>query len=201
MAAALSRPTRGSEREPIPQALANAVMLGDQFVLWQSPYGSTDPVKCPYRTVGLFETYNVHCNTPAARALYRLYEFTAVENYKVAADRYATFLMNVIHNPLAPYTNRLTLNGKVHNLFSPAFLYGRGLWCYELFGRHNPREDAFELKAYAIYRWLDVHRRPESCFGVGYPCGKMPDCQFSCDLAELGGGLVRFYEIPITSRY
>jgi hypothetical protein len=185
-------------REINPQALRNAIDFGDQFVLWQSPYGSTDPVKCPYRShwiADYFEPYNLHCNTPAARALYQLYECTGVEDYKVAADRYATFVMNVIHDPLTPYTNRLTLNGKVHDLFSPAFLYGRALECYEMFCRHNPREDAFELKAYAIYRWLHVHRRSEGYFGVGYGVGKMPDWQDACDLAELGGGLMRFYEI------
>jgi hypothetical protein len=197
LAAALPGPTGGSDRDAIPQALRNAVVLGDRFVLWQSPYGSTDLVMCPYRTqtAGFFESYNTHPLAPAARALYGLYEFTGVEDYKVAADRYATFLMNVIHDPLTPYTNSMTMNGQVHDLFSSAWHYGKALWCYELFCRHNPREDAFELKAYAIYRWLQVHRRPEGYFGVGYPCGKIPDCQFSCDLAEVGNGLVSFYEV------
>ena len=184
----------------VSQAMRNALWLGDEFVLWQSPYGSTDPVKCPYRShwlavTGFFEPYNLHPITPAAQALYRLYEFTGVENYKVAADRYATFLMNVVHDPLTPYTNLMTLNGERHDLFSSSWQYGKALWCYELFCRHNPREDAFELKAYAIYRWLQVHRRPEGYFGVGYPCGKMPDCQDACDLAEVGNGLVSFFEV------
>src|SRR5262249_50795164 len=51
------------------------------------------------------------------------------------------------------------------------------------------------LKAYAIYRWLQKHRRPDSYFGVGYPLGKFPDAQNSCDLGEVGNGLMGFYRV------
>jgi hypothetical protein len=187
---------RLSGREGDSQALRNAVDFGDQFVLWQSPYGSADPVKCPYRPpTDSYQGGLLQSIEPAARALYRLYECTNVEDYKVAADRYATFFMNVIHDPLTPYVNTITLDGKTKSLFCVAWEYGVALWCYQLFRLHNHREDPFELKAYAIYRWLQVHRRPEGYFGVGYPCGKFPDCQFTSDLSEVGIGLVRFYEV------
>jgi hypothetical protein len=130
-----------------------------------------------------------------ARALYRLFECTGVEDYKVAADRYATFLMNVVDDPPTPYVNKITLNGEVRFPYTQAWVYGEGLWCYQLVHIHNRSEDPFELKAYAIYRWLQVHRRPDSYFGVGYPCGKASDCQLSSDLSEVGIGLVSFYEV------
>jgi len=174
------------------QGLPNSIWLGDQFVLWQSSCGTVDPVKCPYWAV---DSYNLQEYAPVTRALYRLYNFTGRDRYKAAADRFATFLMNVSHDPLVPYVTTITLDGRTRWLFCSAWMYGKALWCYELFCRHNPREDAFELKAHAVYRWLQVHRRPEGYFGVGYPCGKMPDCQFSCDLAEVGNGLVSFYEV------
>jgi hypothetical protein len=130
------------------------------------------------------------------RALYRLYDATGVSDYKVAADRYAVFLMNTLNSPYEPYTSKIMLDGKQRNLFSSSWMYGKALSpCYEWFCLHNPREDAFELKALAIHGWLQKHRRPDSYFGVGYPQGKIPDAQFSCDLGEVGSGLVGYYLI------
>ena len=128
--------------------------------------------------------------------LCRLYRDTGVTDYKAAADRYATFMINTLHEPLPPYDNKMMLNGNERQLLAASFLYGKGLSpCYEWFRLYNPREDAYELKAYTLHRWLQIHRRPDSYFGVGYPCDTQPDCQFSCDLAELGYGLMGFYEV------
>lgn len=41
---------------------------------------------------------------------------------------------------------------------------------------------------------MQKHRRDEGYFGVGCPIGKNPDAQFSCDLGEVGSGLVEFYQ-------
>ena len=47
-----------------------------------------------------------------------------------------------------------------------------------------------------LYRWLQQHRREDSYFGVGYPAPNVsPDCQNSCDLGEVGYGLMGYYEI------
>lgn len=174
--------------------LPGAVALGNRFVLWQSPSGAPDPVKCPYRSGGKFTASHLHGAGPAVRALYRLYDETGLDDYKHAADRYAVFLMNAVHDPLTPYTNILEIDGRRRVLLSSAWMYGKALSpCYEWFCRNNPGEDAFELKAYALYRWLQRHRRDDSYFGVGYPVGDQPDAQFSCDLGEVGSGLVGFY--------
>lgn len=168
--------------------------LADAFVVWQSPYGSADPVKCPYRTPGPFNAYHLHPNAPAARALYRIYRCTGEMRYKAAADRYATFLMSVVQEPLESYTQSVVLNGMARNLFTAAWMYGKALSpCYEQFRLYNPREDGYELKAHAVYRWLQRHRRADSYFGVGYPATTAPDAQFASDLAEVGNGLVGFY--------
>lgn len=186
-------PTETSSEE---QALRNAAALGDRFLVWQSPYGGPDPVKCPYRTPGLFNAYHLHPCGPAARALYRLARHTGVNDYKRAADGYAVFLINAIHDPVTPYVNKIELNGTERNLLSSAWMFGKALSpCYEWFCLENPREDAWELKSYAIYRWLQRHRRADSYFGVGYPTGRAPDAQFSCDLGEVGTGLMGFYAI------
>jgi hypothetical protein len=178
------------------QSLRNAVEIGNRLVVWQGPYGGPDPVKCPYRTPGKFSAYSLHGVGPSCRALYRLFDATGVPDYKVAADRYATFLMNTLHEPPPKDVKRLTINGVERVPLSSAWMFGKALSpCYEWFVTHNPREDAYELKAHALYRWLQRHRNPESYFGVGYPCNKYPDAQFSCDLGEVGGGLVGFYNV------
>ncbi|MBV9082908.1 MAG: hypothetical protein JOZ62_09545 [Acidobacteriaceae bacterium] len=191
----LPRQRPGSSAQPF---LRNAAELGDKFVLWQSSYGGTDLVKCPYRTPGPFNAYHLHPCGPVSRALYLLHRETGVEAYKSAADRYATYLMNCIHDPVTPYRNTTTLDGKERTLLSSAWMYGKALSPpFEYFRLANPKEDAYDLKAYAIYRWLQRHRRPDSYFGVGYPWGRNSgqDAQFSCDLGEVGEGLIGFYEI------
>ena len=186
---------------PLPAAadklsLRNAVDLGNRLVLWQSPYGGPDPVKCPYRSPHPFTAYMLHGVGPSCRALYRLYGATGVSDYKVAADRYATFFLTTLHDPLPPESLPLKIDGAPRVPLSSAWMFGKALSpCYEWFVRNNPHEDAYELKAYAIYRWLQRYRHPESYFGVGYPCGEFADAQFSCDLGEVGSGLVGFYNV------
>ena len=55
-------------------------------------------------------------------------------------------------------------------------------------------EDLLNLKAEFIYRWVQRHRRDDSYFGVGYANGKYEDAQFSCDLGEVGMGLIGFHK-------
>jgi hypothetical protein len=178
-----------------PQNVRNAVEFGNRFVLWQSAYGGADPVKCPYRTPGETAT-QIQGLGPPTRALYKLYQATGAGLYKEAADRYATFLMNTVRDPETPYTNRFTVGGRSRHALSSAWMYGKALSpCFEWFSLTNPDEDAFQQKGYALYRWLQGHRREDSYFGVGYPTGKYPDAQFSCDLGEVGTGLMGFYRI------
>jgi len=177
-------------------ATRRAIDLGSQFLRWQSDAGGLDPVKCSYRTPGRFNAYHLHAFAPMVRALYRLYHETDSLEYKLAADRYAIFYMNCIHDPRVPYVNKAMLDGHERNLLSSAWMFGKALSpCYEQFRKHNPDEDAFELKAHAVFRWLQKHRRKDGYFGVGYPLGDQPDAQFSCDLGEVGNGLVGFYSV------
>ena len=173
--------------------LRNARILGDRFVAWQSPYGGTDLKKCPYRSENIGTV--IQGIGPQVRALYLLYDKTGVVEYKQAADRYAVFLLNTLHDPPVPYKNTVRINSKDVTAVSAAWMFGKG-WspCYELFVQHNPGELAFQAKAHAMHRWLQRHRRDDSYFGVGYPIGKYEDAQFSCDLGEVGRGLVGFYK-------
>jgi hypothetical protein len=146
----------------------------------------------------MFNAYHLHPCGPVVRALARLYRHTGVEEYKDSAGRYATYLMNCVYDPLTPYQNTIMLDGNRRTLMSSAWMYGKALSpAYEYFRLLNPDEDAYDLKAYATYRWLQRHRRPDSYFGVGYPWSRdtTQDAQFSCDLGEVGDGLMGFYDI------
>lgn len=176
------------------RSIKNAIHLGNSFVAWQSPYGSPDPTKCPYRTPGDFKVFHLHSVSLMARALYRLYDATQIYEYKVAADRYAVFMMNAVHNRS---TESHLANSGFHRdrFISYAWVIGKALSpCYEWFAQNNAHENPYEVKAYALYQWLQEHRRDDSYFGVGYPVeGVSEDAQFSCDLGEVGSGLVGFY--------
>jgi type I restriction enzyme M protein len=102
-----------------------------------------------------FDAYHMHGCGPMARALYRLYEVTRDAKYKVAADRYALFLINALHDPPVPFANTIEINGVRRTSLSSAWMYGKALApCYEEFCKHNPKEDFLERKALALYRWL-----------------------------------------------
>lgn len=178
------------------RARQNSVKLGDRMVAWQSPYGSTDLDRCPFRSAPGTPTIAVVQGIgPQVRALYTLYEATGDEKYKRAADRYAVFVLSTIHDPPTPLTNLIEINGKTYHTNSSAWVYGKSLSpCYEWFVANNPKEDLLNLKAHAIYRWLQRHRRDDSYFGVGYGAGEYKDSQFSCDLGEVGTGLIGFYK-------
>lgn len=187
-------PVAAAAAEPLWRT--NAQWLGDQFVAWQSPYGSTDLEKCPFRSPpGTATIAVVQGIGPQTRALYKLHDATGDDRYKVAADRYAIFVLSTLHDPPTPLTNKIEVQGKTVDTNSSAWVYGKSLSpCYEWFKKSNPREDLLDLKAHAIYRWLQRHRRDDSYFGVGYPNSGFEDAQFSCDLGEVGTGLVGFYK-------
>lgn len=176
-----------------PEMLRSAIAIGDHFVSWQSPYGSVDPSVCPYRTAGRLSS-GIQGLGPGVRALYKLYVKTKKVAYKAAADRYASYVMGIVVDPPTPYSNKFIENEHPYTSLSAAWMYGKALSpCFEWFVRMNPQEGAYDQKAYAMYRWLQLHRRMDSYFGVGYPAGKYPDAQFSCDLGEVGTGLVGLY--------
>lgn len=175
-------------------ALRNAIDFGNRFVLWQSTYGSVDPVVCPYRTPGRMST-GIQGIGPGVRALYKLYQATNEPMYKAAADRYASYVINIVVDPPTPYSNKFVVDGHSYSRLSEAWMYGKAFSpCFEWFVLMNPNEGAYDQKAYSMHRWLQRHRRSDSYFGVGYPAGKYPDAQFSCDLGEVGTGLMGFYK-------
>lgn len=178
-----------------PDYLENAIWLGDRFIAWQAPYGGTDPKNCPYRTKANIVPTIIQGIGPQVKALYGLFDETGEEKYKVAADRHAVFMMNAITDAPLPYHNKITVRGEEVYAAATSWQHGKVLSpCYELFVKYNPDEHVCDLKADAIYRWLQVHRRPDSYFGVGYPNGEYEDAQFSCDLGEVGTGLVGYYK-------
>ena len=186
----------GRETDRESEARRNARILGDRFVAWQSPYGATDRKKCPYRSpTGTATISVVQGIGPQVRALYQLFKATGSEKYKHAADRYAIFMLSTVHDPPTPFSNQALIGGRSVNTNSSAWVYGKSLSpCYEWFVAYNPGEDLLNLKAEFIYRWLQRHRRDDSYFGVGYANGKYEDAQFSCDLGEVGMGLIGFHK-------
>lgn len=180
-----ARPAKGTA------ALDNAIWLGNRLVQWQAPWGGPDPEKCPYRSPDKFTAFHLHGLAPSVKALYRLHQATGESSYRDAADRYAMFFLNAIHDvPPEP----VMIKGEKRISLSSAWMLGKGLSpCYEWFRKFHPEEDGWDIKAHAVYRWLQHHRNEQSYFGVGYPCGEFPDAQFSCDLGEVGSGLVGFH--------
>ena len=182
-----------------PQAVRNAIYLGNWFTSWQSSCGGPDRLKCPYRSRGRFGPTHLHSTGPMTRALYRLFDHTGIPEFKAAADRYAVFHMNTVRDSSEPHTDEMALFGSWRNLLSRSWVYGKMLApCYEGFRLHNPEEDAFDIKAHSCYRWLQKYRRPDSYFGIGYASGtgaSVEDGQFSCDLGEVGYGLIGFYNV------
>jgi hypothetical protein len=174
--------------------LKNARLFGDRFIEWQAPYGGPHPQRSPYRSAWTGTV--VQGVGPQVRALYRLFEETGDERYKTAADRHAVFMLSTIHDPWEPYSSMIATGSKPPQFaLSAAWIYGKAFSpCYEWFVRHNPQDPSLELKAYAMYRWLQHHRRDDSYYGVGYGIPGFEDAQFSCDLGEVGGGLVGFYK-------
>src|SRR5262245_55306217 len=120
-AAAVARPARGADAVA-PEPLANATWLGEKLVAWQSPFGGPDPAKCPHRSKGKFSPRLLHGVGPSVRALCRLAEATGDERYGVAADRYATFFLATLHEPIEPYGNLLKVNGVERHLMSSAWV-------------------------------------------------------------------------------
>jgi len=190
--------TQTNDSTTLPESLSRAVTIGNHFVKWQSPYGSVDPAICPYRTAGRLAT-GIQGLGPGVRALYKLYLKTSNPTYRAAADRYASYVMGIVVDPPTPYGNKFVEEGHPYTSLSAAWMYGKALSpCFEWFVRINPQEGAYDQKAFAMYRWLQRHRRNDSYFGVGYPAGKYPDAQFSCDLGEVGTGLMGLYR---TTKY
>jgi hypothetical protein len=174
--------------------LQHARMIGDWFIEWQAPYGGPHPERAKYRSA--WTGTIVQGVGPQVRALYRLYEATGDEKYKTAADRHVVFMLSTIHDPWEPYASVLAVGSKPAEFaLSAAWIYGKAFSpCYEWFVRHNPKDNSQTLKAYAMYRWLQFHRREDSYFGVGYGIPGYEDAQFSCDLGEVGGGLIGFFK-------
>ncbi len=176
------------------QIATNSRFLGDKLVAWQSPYGGPDVKRSPYRSAGTGAI--IQGVGPQVRAMYRLFEESGDAKYKNAADRHAVFMLCAIHDPWQPYSSMLTVTGKPQFALSAAWVYGKGFSpCFQWFRKHNPAEDSFDLKVHAMYRWLQFHRRDDCYFGVGYPIPGYADAQFSCDLGEVGNGLLGFYEV------
>ncbi|RPI26395.1 MAG: hypothetical protein EHM70_19080 [Chloroflexota bacterium] len=81
----------------------------------------------------------------------------------------------------------------------PAFALGGTLEpVYKLYKEHNPLDDTFDEKARAIYQWLLGHRTQNGNYfncGYSWPVGATTDAGFSCDLTDVGRGLIAYYQI------
>ena len=182
-----------------------AQVLGDHFVCTQSAYGRPDPRKTVFARRGPFTCGSLHSPPFIARALYRLYDFTGVQTYLGAADRYVAFLLAVIRNSAGDsidwYRDQFTEDStpdvirEHRDLLARSWMYGLALDNYAEFRVRHPGETCFCSKAEAVYRWLDAYRwsGSKSPFRVGYAKSGFEDNGFSDDLCHVGRGLVQYY--------
>ncbi|MCC7352180.1 MAG: hypothetical protein IT330_00380 [Anaerolineae bacterium] len=173
---------------------ASVRSICDQIVLWQAPGGGLDPETCPY-----------HRNTPfgrdsafgqdipwLARALYAAYDLLHDPRYKAAADRYAIFFL------ACTYDN------------APAYQLGGALEpCLALYLAYNGWDESLRnlyygfSKAKSLYRWLLGYRTDNGNYincGYGFRDEQGvrhadEDVGFSCDLSDVGRGLVAYYQM------
>ena len=199
--------------------LAAACSIGDRFVDWQAPAGRPDPHRCPWVSQSPF-FLPVHSHAPPvmARALYQLFDRTANQRYKTAADRYAIFTIGYPRNPVAPWDDRLRnvrverrLLDNPQELFNPqganhhnsrSWMYGSALDpALSEFRRHNPEDDCFDAVGDALFDWLQAHRVDrDQAYNIGYPPGvapdaAVPDAAYTDDLRQAASGLVGYYEL------
>lgn len=163
--------------------LENARALCEKFILWQAPSGGINIETCAYHRPPLMrKNYVWQQDLPwLARSLYAMFDHTGDLQYKAAADRFAIYFI-------------VCLNPK-----SPAFALGGGLEpCYKLYSEHNPLDDILQDKARFLYQWMLGYRTENGNYidcGYNFPADSGLDAGFSCDLTDVGRGLIAFYQL------
>lgn len=161
----------------------------DEFVEWQGENGIITKEKCPY-FADSYKPFFRYMEVPfMGRALYALFEITLEEKYKIAADNYMLFYVNLVCD--------LITTEKI------AYKFGMALEAAALYAKYNPLKSN-EMKTYIklIAKWL--RQLKDETLGSYFRCGYLPgtkgiesatDVGFSDDLCHVGRGLVRAYEL------
>lgn len=164
-------------------------LICDEFVEWQGENGIILKEKCPY-FADSYKPFFRYMEVPfMGRALYKFFEITKEEKYKLAADKYMLFYVNLICD--------LITSEKI------AYKFGMALEAAALYAKYNPLKSN-EMKTYIelIAKWL--RQLKDETLGSYFRCGYLPgtkgidhatDVGFSDDLCHVGRGLIRAYEL------
>ena len=161
----------------------------DEFVAWQGEGGIILKEKCPYFAEHYKPLFRYMEVPFMGRALYKFYDLTKEERYKLAADKYMLFYIKLICD--------LITTEKI------AYKFGMALEAAALYAKYNPLK-SIEMKVYItlIANWL--RQLKDETLGSYFRCGYLPgtkgielatDVGFSDDLCHVGRGLVRAYEL------
>lgn len=164
-------------------------LICDEFVEWQGDDGLILKEKCPYFS-DYYKPLFRYMEVPfMGRALYKFFDITKEEKYKLAADKYMLYYVNLICD--------LITSEKI------AYKFGMALEAASLYAKYNPLKSA-EIKVYInlLAKWL--RQLKDDKVGSYFRCGYLPgtkgielatDVGFSDDLCHVGRGLVRAYEL------
>lgn len=161
----------------------------DEFVSWQGEGGIILKDKCPY-FADHYKPFFRYMEVPfMGRSLYCFFDLTKEEKYKLAADQYMLFYINLVCD--------LVTSEKI------AYKFGMALEAAALYAKYNPLRSN-EIKTYVdlFAKWL--RQLKDETLGSYFRCGYLPGTQgielatdvgFSDDLCHVGRGLTRAYEL------
>ena len=172
-----------------PSIIERMRLICDAFVDWQTEEGGVSKERCPY-FADAYQPLFRYMEVPfMGRTLYLFYDLTKETRYKLAADQYMRFYVDLICD-LIP-AERI------------AYKFGMALEAASLYAKYNPLEAA-ATSTYVrlLLKWL--RQLKDETLGSYFRCGYLPgvegiegatDVGFSDDLCHVGRGLTRAYEL------
>ncbi len=210
--------TSGTANEDLPpKARALIRTICDHFATTHTSYGRPDPTKTPFASknagADLVASPNLHSPPYMALALYGAAKRLGREDYISSADLYTLYMMSVICDPIGgkwDYYSQMyddawiektgkSVRAQTEYLLCRSAHHG---WVLCMMGdgfmETHPAETSFLSRAAAAYDHLQVFRTDQPYyFRIGYaPTGvdQGMDGAFPSDLAEVGLGLMAYYE-------
>lgn len=161
----------------------------DEFVEWQGENGIILKEKCPYFADSYKPIFRYMEVPFMGRALYKFFEITKEKKYKLVADKYMLFYVDLICE--------LITSEKI------AYKFGMALEAAALYAKYNPlKSNEMKTSIELIAKWL--RQMKDETLGSYFRCGYLPGTQgielatdvgFSDDLCHVGRGLIRAYEL------
>lgn len=155
----------------------NAKQIAERFLRWQKQDGSVDRGVFPYKAYWAIQDRSIFASPfirEMAEALYRLYEVTKEEKYKICADKYVRYYI----------ANTTEKTGVLWQL-------GTALEAFGLYRKHNPNDASLDNAVHRIYSWAKENFWPDNSWIERWP----PDQEVSNDISLFGSGLMDYYNI------